>query len=79
MAPPRSCRKGRVLAKNQLANAQLKRKQLFMMYREIIQAQEELKEFSKHVVSLFNGKPRFPGAYGGIKSFNGALIKTTQP
>ncbi len=65
-------------AKNQLANAQLKRKQLFMMYREIIQAQEELKEFSKHVVSLFNGKLSVPpGAYGGIKSFNGALDKIT--
>ncbi|MCG9672999.1 hypothetical protein L1D33_05405 [Vibrio chagasii] len=65
-------------AKNQLANAHLKRKQLFMMYREIIQAQEELKEFSKHVVSLFNGKLSVPpGAYGGIKSFNGALDKIT--
>lgn len=65
-------------AKSQLANAQLKRKQLFMMYREIIQAQEELKEFSKHVVSMFNGKLSVPpGAYGGIKSFNGALDKIT--
>jgi len=65
-------------AKSQLANAHLKRKQLFMMYREIIQAQEELKEFSKHVVSMFNGKLSVPpGAYGGIKSFNGALDKIT--
>jgi len=65
-------------AKTQLANAKLKRKQLFLMYREIIKAQEELKEYSKHVAAMFNGKLSIPpGAYGGIKSFNGALDKIT--
>jgi len=65
-------------SKMQLANARLKRKQLFMMYKEIIKAQEELKEFSKHIVSLFSGKLSVPpGAYGGIKSFSGALDKIT--
>lgn len=65
-------------AKSQLANAKLKRKQLFLMYREIIKAQEELKEYSKHIAAMFNGKLSVPpGAYGGIKSFNGALDKIT--
>ncbi len=65
-------------SKMQLANAHLKRKQLFMMYQEIIKAQEELKEFTKHIVALFSGKISIPpGAYGGIKSFNGALDKIT--
>ncbi|NQZ89256.1 MAG: hypothetical protein HRT54_16905 [Colwellia sp.] len=65
-------------SKMQLANARLKRKQLFMMYKEIIKAQEELKEFSKYIVSLFSGKLSVPpGAYGGIKSFSGALDKIT--
>ncbi len=56
-------------SKMQLANAQLKRKQLFMMYKEIIKAQEELKEFSKHIVALFSGSLSVPpGAYSGIKA-----------
>jgi hypothetical protein len=73
-----STRGASLTSKMQLANAQLKRKQLFMMYKEIIKAQEELKEFSKYIVSLFSGKLSVPpGAYGGIKSFSGALDKIT--
>ncbi|MCL9781147.1 hypothetical protein M9194_06870 [Vibrio sp. S4M6] len=65
-------------ARNQLANAQLKKKQLFLMFMEITEAQEELKEFSVTVASTTNGTVKQPpGAYFGVKDFHGALDKIT--
>ena len=44
----------------------------------LVTQSDELKEFSKHIVSLFSGKLSVPpGSYGGIKSFSGALDKIT--
>ncbi|MFM2590497.1 hypothetical protein [Vibrio sp. TBV020] len=64
--------------RNQVANTKLKRKQLFLMYKEIIHAQVELRTFAKTVASAFNGElSEPPGAFGGIKSFSGALAKMT--
>ena len=65
-------------ARNQIANAQLKRKQLFMMFQETIEAQEELKEYAVQVASSCNGTVKQPpGAYFGVKDFHGALDKIT--
>lgn len=62
----------------QLANTQLKRKQLFMMFFETIEAQEALKDYTVKIASACNGivkKP--PGAYFGVKDFHGAPDKIT--
>jgi len=65
-------------SRNQLANAQLKRKQLFMMFFETIEAQEALKEFAIKIASACNGTVKQPpGAYFGVKDFHGALDKIT--
>lgn len=65
-------------AKNQVANAKLKRKQLFLMFKEIIQAQVELNTFAQRLKVAFGAEISFPpGAYGGIKSYSGALAKIT--
>lgn len=64
--------------KNQVANAKLKRKQLFLMFKEIIQAQVELNTFAQRLKVAFGAEISFPpGAYGGIKSYSGALAKIT--
>lgn len=64
--------------KNQVANAKLKRKQLFLMFKEIIQAQVELNAFAQRLKVAFDAEISFPpGAYGGIKSYSGALAKIT--
>lgn len=64
--------------KNQVANAKLKRKQLFLMFKEIIQAQVELNTFAERLKVAFGAEVSFPpGAYGGIKSYSGALAKIT--
>jgi len=65
-------------SKSQLANAQLKRKQLFMMFLETIEAQEALKEYAVKIASVCNGVVKQPpGAYFGVKDFHGALDKIT--
>jgi hypothetical protein len=65
-------------SKNQIANAQLKRKQLFMMFVETIEAQEALKEYAIKIASVCNGVVKQPpGAYFGVKDFHGALDKIT--
>lgn len=68
-------------ARHQIANAQLKRKQLFLMFDEIATAQMELIEFSKNIQSIFPEGDAIlkqpPGAYGGLKDFHGALDKVT--
>jgi len=52
--------------KNQVANAKLKRKQLFLMFKEIIQAQVELNTFAERLKVAFGAEVSFPpGAYGG--------------
>ena len=52
-------------AKNQVANAKLKRKQLFLMFKEIIQAQVELNTFAQRLKVAFGAEISFPpGAYG---------------
>ncbi|WP_028862135.1 hypothetical protein [Psychromonas aquimarina] len=62
----------------QIANTQLKRKQLFMMFQETIEAQEELKEYAVQIASVCNGIVKQPpGAYFGVKDFHGALDKIT--
>lgn len=64
--------------KSQVANAKLKRKQLFLMFKEIIQAQVELNTFAERLKIAFGAEVSFPpGAYGGIKSYSGALAKIT--
>ncbi|MGY3569262.1 hypothetical protein [Vibrio paucivorans] len=64
--------------KSQVANAKLKRKQLFLMFKEIIQAQVELNQFAEQLRAAFGAEISFPpGAYGGIKSYSGALAKIT--
>lgn len=64
--------------KNQVANAKLKRKQLFLMFKEIIQAQVELNTYAERLKVAFGAEVSFPpGAYGGIKSYSGALAKIT--
>lgn len=68
-------------ANSQLASVKLKRKQLFLFYREIIDAQIQLRVFCEEIVKFF-GKEKVklsspPGAHLGIKSFNGALDKIT--
>lgn len=65
-------------AKRQLSNIRLKAKQLFILYRNFIDAQVELLSFADDVAKVCNGtvtKP--PGAFQGTKSFNGALQKVT--
>lgn len=67
-------------SRNQLANAQLKRKQLFMMFQETCEAQKELEEYAVTVVEACDGKGTIkqpPGAYFGVKDFHGALDKIT--
>ena len=68
-------------ARHQIANAQLKRKQLFLMFEEIATAQMELIEFSKNIQSVVGTEnatlKQPPGAYGGLKDFHGALDKVT--
>lgn len=65
-------------SRNQVANTQLKRKQLFMMFRSIIEAQEVLVEFSARIAAVCNGTLKQPpGAYYGVKDFHGALDKIT--
>ncbi|MGF1756329.1 hypothetical protein L4C33_22460, partial [Vibrio makurazakiensis] len=65
-------------AKNQLANASLKKKQLFLMFMETVEAQEALKEYAVRIASVCNGTVKQPpGAYFGVKDFHGALDKIT--
>jgi len=65
-------------SRSQLANTQFKRKQLFMMFCETIEAQEALKEFAIKIASACNGTVKQPpGAYFGVKDFHGALDKIT--
>lgn len=65
-------------SRHQLANAQLKRKQLFLMFFETIEAQEALKEYAIKIASASNGTVKQPpGAYFGVKDFHGALDKIT--
>lgn len=65
-------------SRNQVANAQLKRKQLFMMFQETCEAQEELKEYAVQVATVCKGIVKQPpGAYFGVKDFHGALDKIT--
>jgi len=65
-------------ARNQVANAQIKRKQLFMMFQDTCAAQEELKEYAVQIASACNGTVKQPpGAYFGVKDFHGALDKIT--
>ena len=42
-------------SRTQVANATLKKKQLFMMFMETVEAQEALREFSVKVASVCNG------------------------
>ncbi|NRF64292.1 hypothetical protein [Vibrio coralliilyticus] len=66
-------------ARSQLASLRLKRKQLFLFYKRIIEAQVALRVLCDDVVSTIGGKVCAPpGAFNGIKSFNGALNKITQ-
>jgi hypothetical protein len=66
-------------ARSQLASLRLKRKQLFLFYKRIIEAQLALRVLCKDVTSTIGGKVCAPpGAFNGIKSFNGALNKITQ-
>ncbi|MGB0941061.1 MAG: hypothetical protein ACPGUE_01600 [Marinomonas sp.] len=68
-------------ARHQIANTQLKRKQLFLMFEEIATAQMELIEYSKEIQSVVGVEnatlKQPPGAYGGLKDFHGALDKVT--
>jgi len=65
-------------SRNQVANANLKKKQLFMMFMETVEAQEALKEYAVKVASVCNGTLKQPpGAYFGVKDFHGALDKIT--
>ncbi|MDH5902688.1 hypothetical protein L8S00_04665 [Vibrio splendidus] len=65
-------------SRNQVANATLKKKQLFMMFMETVEAQEALKEYAVKVASVCNGTVKQPpGAYLGVKDFHGALDKIT--
>ncbi|MCJ8318831.1 MAG: hypothetical protein MJK12_04305 [Colwellia sp.] len=65
-------------SRHQIANAKLKRKQLFMMFLETIEAQEALKEYAIKIASVCNGVVKQPpGAYFGVKDFHGALDKIT--
>jgi len=65
-------------SRSQLANTQLKRKQLFMMFCETIEAQEALKNYAIKISSICNGIVKQPpGAYFGVKDFHGALDKIT--
>jgi len=65
-------------SRSQLANTQLKRKQLFMMFFETIEAQEALKNYAEKISSACNGIVKQPpGAYFGVKDFHGALDKIT--
>ncbi|MCG7496561.1 hypothetical protein MHO82_06785 [Vibrio sp. Of7-15] len=65
-------------ARNQVANANLKKKQLFLMFMETVEAQEALKEYAVRVASVCNGTVKQPpGAYLGVKDFHGALDKIT--
>ena len=65
-------------SRNQVANTQLKRRQLFLMFQEICEAQEELKEFAVQIASVCRGIVKQPpGAYFGVKDFHGALDKIT--
>jgi hypothetical protein len=65
-------------ARTQIANAKLKRKQLFMLFIDTIEAQEALREFAIKVASVCNGEVKQPpGAYFGVKDFHGALDKIT--
>ncbi|NOI83810.1 hypothetical protein [Vibrio sp. 99K-1] len=65
-------------SRNQVANATLKKKQLFMMFMETVEAQEALREFAVKVASVCNGTLKQPpGAYLGVKDFHGALDKIT--
>lgn len=65
-------------SRNQLANASLKKKQLFMMFMEITEAQAELKEYARKVALSTKGIVKQPpGAYFGVKDFHGSLDKIT--
>lgn len=68
-------------ARHQIANAQLKRKQLFLMFHDIATAQTELIKYSREIQSIFPEGDAIlkqpPGAYGGLKDFHGALDKVT--
>ncbi|MCL9782446.1 hypothetical protein M9194_13510 [Vibrio sp. S4M6] len=65
-------------AKNQLANAQLKKKQLFLMFMEITEAQAELVEYARKIKETTGGVLKQPpGAYFGVKDFHGSLDKIT--
>ncbi|NOI27373.1 hypothetical protein [Vibrio coralliilyticus] len=65
--------------RNQLSSLRFKRKQLFLFYKRIIEAQVALRVLCDDVVSTVGGKVCAPpGAFNGIKSFNGALNKITQ-
>jgi hypothetical protein len=65
-------------SRSQLANTQLKRKQLFMMFFETIEAQEALQSYAVKIASVCNGIVKQPpGAYFGVKDFHGALDKIT--
>ncbi|MEZ9679214.1 hypothetical protein AB4306_04485 [Vibrio splendidus] len=58
-------------SRNQVANATLKKKQLFMMFMETVEAQEALKEYAVKVASVCNGTVKQPpGAYLGVKDFH---------
>jgi len=65
-------------SRNQVANTRLKRKQLFMMFQETCEAQEELKEYAVQIATVCKGIVKQPpGAYFGVKDFHGALDKIT--
>ena len=67
-----------IKSRNQIANTQLKRKQLFMMFQSTCEAQEALKEYAVQVASVCKGTVKQPpGAYFGVKDFHGALDKIT--
>jgi hypothetical protein len=55
-----------------------KRQMLFLDFEKIIVAQAELKSIALHLASLFYGQISVPpGAFGGLKSFDGAVHKMT--
>ncbi|MDA9557061.1 hypothetical protein N9R79_06110 [Vibrio sp.] len=69
-------------SKSQLNSVKLKRKQLFMFYKKVIEAQIALRVLCTDIQESFgedNCKVCAPkSAFDGIKSFDGALNKVTQ-
>lgn len=63
-------------SRSHLANTQLKRKQLFMMFFGTIEALEALKNYAVKIASACNGIVKQPpDAYLGVKDFHEALEK----